>query len=76
MGPSFTPTTPVPNEAWNAETNPDMARLAARETAEGAHAAASGDAGGRSAGELTGWAGAGLLLGGVTLAATRRRQRL
>lgn len=64
------PSPAVPNEAWNAETNPDMERLAAQ------HAAASGrETESRSAGELAGWAGGGLLLGGVSLAATRRHQR-
>lgn len=54
--------TAIPSEPWNAETNPSMATLAAR--------AQSHD---RSAGELAGWAGLGVLVGVGVLVGLRRR---
>lgn len=61
--------TEVPDESWNAETNPDMARLAD----QGHDVQASGSR--HSTAELAGWAGAGLGLGAVLLAGLMWRTR-
>lgn len=61
----------VPNEAWNAETNPDMARLAEQQAARDAEAGATR----HSAGTLAAAAAGGVTVGGVALGVIGLRRR-